>query len=112
MSMLVEIAYKTEGFVKDCPTVLRASKKKREENDYLAAFVKDNVRRSKEGKIVKKSELMETFKTWYQANYPGTKTIPKAKEVVDYMNLKFGECVKAGWRNTEIIYEDEDEEED
>lgn len=110
MSLLVERAYKTEGFVKDCDTVLRASKKKREENDYLAAFARDNVRRSKDGKNVKKTELMETFKTWYLANYPGTKTIPKAKELVDYMNLKFGECTKVGWRNTEIIYEDDGEE--
>jgi P4 family phage/plasmid primase-like protien len=110
MSLLVERAYVTEGFVKDCPTVLHASKKKREENDYLAAFARDNVRRSKDGKAVKKTELMETFKAWYLANYPGTKSIPKAKELVDYMNLKFGECTKVGWRNTEIIYEDDGEE--
>jgi P4 family phage/plasmid primase-like protien len=111
ISMLVERAYLTNGFVKDCPTVLRASKKKREENDYLAGFVRDKVRR-KEGKAIKKTELMETFKIWYQANNPGTKNLPKSKEIVDYMNLKFGECSKNGWRNTEIVYEEADEEEE
>lgn len=111
MSILIERAYRTEGFVKDCPTVLRASKKKREENDYLAAFARDKVRR-KDGKSIKKTELMETFKIWYQANYPGTKSIPKAKEIVDYMNLKFGECSKNGWRNTEVIYDDDEDEND
>jgi len=108
MSMLVERAYATQGFVKDCDTVLRASKKKREDNDYLAAFVKDKIRRC-EGKSVKKTELMETFKSWYLVSNPGSKTIPKMKEIVDYMNVKYGEC-KNGWRNTEIIYEENDED--
>jgi hypothetical protein len=34
------------------------------------------------------------------------------KEIVDYMNIKYGECNKHGWRNTEIIYDDEDDEDD
>jgi P4 family phage/plasmid primase-like protien len=110
MSMLVERVYKTDGYVKDCPTVLNASKKKREENDYLAAFVKDNVRR-KEGKHLKKTELLESFKLWYLENNPGSKNIPKGKEIVDYMNLKFGELSKIGWRNTEIV-EEKGEEDD
>ena len=107
MSMLVERAYASQGFVKDCDTVLRASKKKREDNDYLAAFAKDKVRKC-EGKSIKKQELMETFKNWYLVSNPGSKTIPKMKEIVDYMNIKHGECGKNGWRNTEIIYEEED----
>jgi P4 family phage/plasmid primase-like protien len=111
MSMLVERAYKTEGYVKDCPTVLRASKKKREENDYLAAFARDTIRRKEGVRGIKKTELLEVFKTWYENNNPGTKTIPKAKEVVDYMNLKFGECSKNGWRNTEIIYDNNSDDE-
>jgi P4 family phage/plasmid primase-like protien len=109
MSMLVERAYATQGFVKDCATVLRASKKKREDNDYLAAFAKDKVRRC-EGKCIKKTELMETFKTWYLVSNPGSKTIPKMKEIVDYMNIKYGEVTKYGWRNTEIIYDEDDED--
>jgi P4 family phage/plasmid primase-like protien len=108
MSMLVERAYVAQGYVKDCDTVLRASKKKREDNDYLAAFARDKVRKC-EGKSIKKTELMETFKTWYLVSNPGSKTIPKMKEIVDYMNVKHGEY-KNGWRNTEIIYEDGAEE--
>ena len=112
ISMLVERAYKTNGFVKDCPTVLRASKKKREENDYLAGFVRDKIRR-KEGKTLKKTELLQTFKEWYTGNNPGVKNIPRSKELIDYMNLKFGECSKNGsWRNTEVIYDDGDDEEE
>lgn len=111
MSMLVERAYAAQGFVKDCDTVLRASKKKREDNDYLAAFAKDKVRKC-EGKSIKKQELMETFKTWYLVSNPGSKTIPKMKEIVDYMNVKYGECTKTGWRNMEIIYDNDEEEND
>jgi putative DNA primase/helicase len=108
MSVLVERAYSTQGFVKDCDTVLRASKKKREDNDYLAAFAKDKVRRC-EGKSIKKTELMETFKSWYLVSNPGSKTIPKMKEIVDYMNVKYGEY-KNGWRNTEIIYDENEDD--
>ena len=110
MSMLVERAYKTDGYVKDCETILRASKKKREENDYLAAFVKDIIHR-KEGKNLKKTELLEAFKLWYLENNPGSKSIPKGKEITEYMNLKFGECSKVGWRNIEVGYNEIDDEE-
>jgi P4 family phage/plasmid primase-like protien len=111
MSMLVERAYKTGGIVKDCDTVLRASKKKREDNDYLAGFVRDKVRR-KDGNTIKKTELLQEFKIWYLASNPGSKTIPKGKEIIDYMNIKFGECGKNGWRNTELNYEQDDDEGD
>jgi len=112
MSMLVERAYKTGGIVKDCATVLRASKQKREDGDYLAGFVRDKVTRKEGAKGIKKTELLETFKLWCLECNPGSKTIPKGKEIVDYMNLKFGECGKNGWRNCEIGYDDGGDEED
>ena len=108
ISLLVERAFKTDGLVKDCETVLRASKKKRDNSDYLAGFMSDKVRQ-KEGRKIKKTELLEEFKNWYQENNPG-KAPPKGKEVVDMMNLKFGECTKNGWRNVEIIPDDDDED--
>ena len=108
LSMLAQVAFKTEGIVKDCQTVLKASESKRENNDYLAAFARDKVRR-KDGKHIKKTELLETFKQWYLSFNPGSKTIPKGKEIVDYMTLKYGECSKNGWKNVEIIYNEEDD---
>jgi len=112
MSMLVERAYKTEGIVKDCPTVVRASKQKREDGDYLAGFVRDKVVRKEGGKGIKKTEILETFRLWFLACNPGSKTIPKGKEIIDYMNLKFGECGKNGWRNCEVGYDDDGDDEE
>ena len=110
MSMLVERAFKTDGLVKDCPTVLRASKKKREDSDYLAGFMRDKILRKEGGKGIKKTEVMEEFRKWYQSCNPGCKTSPKSKEIIDFMNLKFGEPnSKSGWRDVEIIYQEVDE---
>jgi hypothetical protein len=91
---------------------LISSKKKRENNDYLAAFARDKILRKEGGKGIKKTGVMEEFKNWYVANFPGSKTIPKAKEIVDYMNLKYGECTKSGWRNVEMITGDQDDDDD
>ena len=110
MSMLVKRVCQTDGFVKDCPTVLISSKKKRENNDYLAAFARDKILRKEGGQGIKKTALMEEFKNWYIRNFPGSKTLPKAKEIVDYMNLKYSECTKSGWRNVEMIMGDQDDE--
>ena len=108
MSMLVNRSFKEQGIVNDCSIVLSTSDKHRENQDYLAGFVRDNIRK-KEGSVIKKTNMMETFKLWYTQNYG--KTLPKGKEITEFMNQRFG-IYKNGWHNIEIVHEDEDPLED
>ena len=108
MSMLVDLAYQTKGVVKDCPMVLASSDKYREGQDYLAEFAKDKIEEC-DGKRVKKTELMETFKQWYQVNYG--RSVPKGREICDFMDKRYGAySSKKCWMNIKIVYDEEDDE--
>jgi len=107
-SMLVNLVYTTMGEVTDCKIVLASSDNYREEQDYLAEFIKEKIIKNIGGKI-KKTELLEVFKEWYIINYG--KTLPKVKELTDYMNKKYGKP-KTGWINISINYDDDDDEDD
>ena len=108
MSMLVNIAQETKGLVIDCPLVLASSERYREGQDYLAEFVSDKIEECP-GKRVKKTELMEEFKKWYQVNYG--RMIPKGREVCDFMEKRYGAySQKKGWVDIKMIYEQEDDD--
>jgi P4 family phage/plasmid primase-like protien len=110
MSMLVKIAQETKGMVVDCPMVLASSERYREGQDYLAEFASDKIEVCP-GKKVKKTELMETFKQWYQVNYG--RCVPKGREVCDFMEKHYGAySQKKGWADIRIIYEEDEEEGD
>lgn len=104
-SMLVKIAYETQGNVKDCDIVMASSNDYREGQDYMAEFAKEKIIKSVGGKIQKK-ELIQTFREWYQTSY-GT-GIPKAIELHTYMNKRYGLYKKGAWHDVKIVY-DEDE---
>jgi len=110
MSILVDMVYKNNGIVKDCSIVLGSSDQYREGQDYLAEFAKEKIIKSNGGSI-KKSELVEEFKKWYTINYG--KNIPKARELYDYMDKRYGKYV-GKWKNIVVNYDDEaeDNEED
>lgn len=110
MSILVDMVYKNNGGVKDCSIVLGSSDQYREGQDYLAEFAKEKIIKSNGGSI-KKSELVEEFKKWYTINYG--KNIPKARELYDYMDKRYGKYV-GKWKNIVVNYDDEaeDNEED
>tara|TARA_R110002072_G_scaffold250658_1_gene409400 strand:- start:44 stop:2884 length:2841 start_codon:yes stop_codon:yes gene_type:complete len=107
-SMLVDIAYKTEGKVKDVKAVTSTSDKYRQDQDYLSEFAKEKIHKQKDGKI-KRTEIMEEFKNWYIINY-GRGTLPNGKEITDYMDRLYGKCNKGKWYNVVIIYDDEEED--
>ena len=109
MSMLVKIAYEKLGLVKDCKIVMENSEEHLSSQDSLTGFVKANIKK-KIGSVVKKTNLLESFKVWYTANF-GQKDIPKGKEMTEFMNTRFG-IYNKGWHNIEIVYEDEDPLED
>ena len=105
-SLLVDIVYKTDGFVKDCDIVMAVSDKYREGQDYLTEFAKEKIVR-KDGSKIKKTEIMEEFKNWYIIHY-GRNSLPNGKEITDYMDKIYGKCYRGKWNNVEIVYEEEE----
>ena len=105
-SILVDLAFKKEGKVKDVPIVTAVSDKYRNSQDYLSEFVKEKIIRKRDGKI-KKTELLEEFKNWYISNY-GRNNLPNGKEITDYCDKLFGKCTRGKWSNVQIVYEEDD----
>ena len=108
MHMLVNIAFETKGNVKDCKIVMARSDSYREGQDYLAEFAKECIVKESGAKI-KKTEIMEEFRTWYTNHY-GRGNIPNTREITEYMDKRFGKCNKGKWHNVKINYEEDEEE--
>ena len=106
-SMLVKIAFETDGNVPDCEYVLNASNKYRNGQDHIAAFVKENIIRTDDNKDrIRKQELANHFKFWF-AQEQGNKKMPKGEELYMYMDKKFGFHKPTGWAGVKILYPDE-----
>jgi len=101
MGILVKYAFQNKGIVKDCDTVMAYSKKYRQSQDNISAFVNEMVRK-KTGSKVRPQELTQQFKIWNDS-----KTLPKGAkdDIYNLMDKKFGRR-KTGdaWHNVEIIY--------
>jgi P4 family phage/plasmid primase-like protien len=111
-SMLVKRAFETEGLVQDCDTVDNASKKYRNGQDHIAAFISESVIKTNEPKNrIKKTEIATQFKIWFQESQ-GARKMPKGEELYAYMDKKFGECKKTGWHGVIIKYPEEEVEEE
>jgi phage/plasmid-associated DNA primase len=111
ISMLVKIAFETNGNVKDAKIVTEISDKYREGQDYISEFVKDKIIRKQNSKI-RKTDLIEEFKKWYINNH-GKTYLPNNKEIVDYMDKYYGKAQRGKWINVELCDEyssDEDDE--
>jgi len=109
-SMLVNRAFETDGIVEDCETVLEASKKYRNGQDHIAAFVSEKIRKTNDPKhIVKKKSLLQEFSDWFKQEQ-GTRKMPKGEELYEYMNKKFGPSNSKGWIKLEFIRDEEDDE--
>jgi P4 family phage/plasmid primase-like protien len=108
-SMLVKIAFQTEGNVPDCEYVLNASNKYRIGQDHIAAFVSENIVKTGDNKDrIKKQELAQHFKYWFTQEQ-GNKRMPKGEELYMYMDKKFGFHKQTGWHGVKILYNTEDE---
>lgn len=106
-SMLVDIAFQTEGNVKDCDIVLESSNRYRQGQDYISAFVNENIIK-KEGKSISKQEVTQQFNLWYKTNNDKRK-MPKAVELHEYMDKRFGKCKDKRWFGLYLtIYDTED----
>jgi P4 family phage/plasmid primase-like protien len=109
VSMLVKRAFETDGIVEDCETVLEASKKYRNGQDHISAFIADRIQKSgNPSDIIGKKSLYEDFKLWFQQEQ-GTRRIPKGEEIYEYMTKKYGFCSKKGWSGVRFVQEEEED---
>ena len=106
-SMLVKIAFETDGNVPDCEYIINASNKYRNGQDHIAAFVKENISKTGDNKDrIRKQELANHFKFWFTQEQ-GNKKQPKGEELYMYMDKKFGFHKPTGWHGIKILYPDE-----
>jgi P4 family phage/plasmid primase-like protien len=104
LSMLVKICTKEQGVFPIAPIVQARSNNYRNDQDYLSEFVEEKIQMQDGGKI-KKTELYETFKQWYNEQYG--KNVPKGKDLYTFMDKRFGKYSSC-WKNVEIKYDEED----
>ena len=82
--------------------VMMASNKYRNCQDYISAFVGEKIIKEM-GKKIKKAELNEEFKLWYCSSNMGSRNnSPKASEIHDYLDKKFGLNKNGIWSNVKI----------
>ena len=104
-SMLVKIAFETEGEVNDCPEVVDASKKYRQNQDHINGFISEKVV-PMSGKFLGKQGLHAEFKEWFQCTY-GNRKMPKLTELDEAMTKKYGKRNdKNKWVNVSIRKEE------
>ena len=101
-AMLVKRAYETEGRVEDCDMVMSASKKYRQGEDHVSGFVEEKILRTGcDTDKISKRNVQEEFKLWFQTN-EGNRKPPKGKELVEYMDKKFGPSKSGGWTGIKL----------
>jgi P4 family phage/plasmid primase-like protien len=109
LSLLIDIAQKTMGNVKDCNLVLSAMNKYRKGQDHLTEFFDECIVK-RDGCKLKKTEVQEEFKTWYQQNRG--KNAPPGKDLFDYLDNKLGVNINNKWIGYTLKEDDEIEEEE
>ena len=109
ISMLVKRAFETEGDVQDCSEVMEASKKYRQNQDIVSAFMQERVYNCI-GSSLGKRELNETFIKWYEMLYGTQKPKKIMTELQECMVKKYGPLNKANkWPNLYVKFGDEGE---
>lgn len=109
LSMLVDIAFKTNGFVTDCDVVLAHSKEYRKSQDYISEFIGERIKREKGGTI-KKMELNNEFSLWYNSNQGGKG--PSPRDLHECMDKEFGKHRGSVWHGVKITYGDSENDSD
>lgn len=104
LAMLVKRCADEQGVFPIADIVQARSNNYRNDQDYLSEFVAEKIQESDGGRI-KKTELYETFKQWYNEQYG--KHVPKGKDLYTFMDKRFGKYTTC-WKNVEIKYDDED----
>jgi len=107
MSKLIDIAKDTQGIVKDCSMVLKASTEYRKTQDFFMEFYDDKIEKGDSSDRIKKDAINQEFKVWYTETY--SRNVPKIKELHTFLNKKLGKPIgKKGWIGYKIRYDDEE----
>jgi P4 family phage/plasmid primase-like protien len=111
ISMLVKIACETNGEVIDCPEVISASNKYRQDQDCISGFINEKIVKDENGSVGKKL-MNDVFKEWFVYNF-SNKKVPKLSELEEIINNRFGNRnIKTNkWTGIKIKYDDNVEDE-
>ena len=103
LSMLVDIAYRTQGKVQDVKPVMSATEDYRKDQDVILEFHNNYfVPSDNESGInvgIKERELTQKFSKYMDEEHTHMSNKPKGKEVKDYFIKKYGKIPKGGWTN-------------
>lgn len=117
ISMLVDRAFETQGEVKDCPEVVAASNKYRQNQDCIRAFIEEKLMKIEDKTTVNgvigvgKQSLNTVFKDWFALNY-GNRKAPKLLELEEAIIKKYGKRnPKTNKWDDIMIRQDEEEDE-
>lgn len=94
MSMMVDIAFKTNGMVEDCDKVMSSSNSYRERQDYYAEFINERIEINPTGCVIK-AVLINVFKEWYNANYGFKNNNPK--DITLHIDKRFSKNKNGVW---------------
>ena len=102
LSMLVDVAYESQGKVNDCEAVIASSSKYRQDQNVFLEYISENIVESSNGSCLTISVLRDSFKNWYSINYGASNKIA-INEIKDYVNKKYGKCGPKGWTTISLI---------
>lgn len=102
LSMLVNIAYKTQGKVKDRACVLEPTNKYREGQDIFLEFCNTHINEESSEMGLKISFITEIFRAWHLNEFGNQKASPRPKELREYLEKKYGHYPTTGWSNISI----------
>ena len=98
-SMLIKIAFRTNGSVKDCEKVLKSSKSYREAQDSITEFLNNRVCKNPLG-CLSKVVVNEQFREWFSSNRGGKS--PTMKEICIQADRLFGNSYDGVWKGYQI----------
>ena len=108
-SLLVKIAFDTEGIVEDCECVMASSQKYKLKQDYFAQFLEERIV-PEEGCSIKRHDVLHEFTEWYGELYGGK--VPKGKELYEFLDeklLKSNRLHERVWKGYRLIHSYEDD---
>ena len=93
-ALLVEIAYKTMGYVKNCERILESSKLYQNDQDNINEFIRDRTEKFNTSCILK-TDIIAEISAWFQSNY--SRKPPLTKELIPYMDKMYGKIKNGAW---------------
>ena len=106
LSMLTEYAFKFQGKVHDCDSVMTASNKYREEQNVYLEYMNERIIREPtiSGSRLKITVINDDFKEWYKSHYD-KKDVP-IKELKEFLVKHIGAYPTNGWSTISLSEEE------